>query len=352
MSTSSKVLIGLIIVAVLPLFVLSLLVLTAHREWRGRATAMEAEIQKLRQESERLAEGEDGIRKHESDIFPLIVGRGHVWRGQVQQIDPNQRLVNLALPEGGASQIAKETTLFAFEDGRNAEGNLVSSRYLGEFRVMDIAPDGKLIQLRPVHLNLPVPVVQLPQPIPQLNQSWALYENMPVDTHEAFAGLDDKQLGAMLPAASLAEYRKHGKRAEPGDPQERVVDGNYVRMLRDYDSHFREMDRQWAVLVDATASAQNDVAQLAAAQAEVEKTIASFQTEKQELTQERELMFAERDQVQQYRDALEQRLANGRKEIARLLEQNRQLSEQLAARQRAAAVQIDGRGDVRQASRN
>lgn len=356
MSTSSKVLIGLIIVTALPLFVLSMLVLAAHRNWRGPATQMESEIQQLRLKAEELAEGEDGIRKQQSLIFPITVGRGHVWRAQRQQVNPAAVFADVALPDAGAQQIAKDMTLFAFEDARSPEGNLTSSRYLGEFRVIEVAADGRGARLQPVHPNLPLPVgppnLNWAQRIVQSNENWALYENLPVDNFDAFAGLDDQQLAALVPAATVAEYRKHGKRAEPGDPQERVVNGNFVRMLRDYDSHFREIDRQRAVLVDSIAAAQNDIAQLTAAQAEVEKTIASFQTAKQNLTQERDLMSAERDQVQQYRDSLEARLANGRKEMARLMELNRQLSDQLAARQRAAALQIDQAAGARQAARN
>jgi hypothetical protein len=345
MSTSSKVLIGLIIFASLPLLVLSMLVLGAHRNWRDPATKAEAEVAQLRQKSYETEEGPEGIRAHRNLIFPLTVGRGHVWKAVRQAVNPQAGFIDVALPEGGGTQMSKESAVFAFEDARNAEGALTSSKYLGEFRIVDLAPDGRGARLQPVHPNLPLPIVQS-------NENWALYENMPVDNFDSFAGLDDQQLAAILPAATVADYRKHGKRADANDPPDRVVEGSYVRMLRDYDTHFREVDRQRAVVVDGIAVAQNDIAQMTAAQAEVEKNIASFQTEKANLTKERDLMVAERDQVQQYQQSLEARLANGRKEIARLLELNKQLSEQLATRQRSAAARIDQAIGTRQASRN
>ena len=81
---------------------------------------------------------------------------------------------------------------------------------------------------------------------------------MPQDSHEIFAALSDAEKKALLPADSVAEYLKDGRPAAKDDPKECVVDGKYVRPLRDYDVLFRADQEKRILLTDSTVAATWD----------------------------------------------------------------------------------------------
>ena len=85
-----------------------------------------------------------------------------------------------------------------------------------------------------------------------------MYEVMPVDKHEPFAGMSKQELKELLPANSLAEYEKDGQDWAPGDPVERKKDGKYVRRLRDYEAIFENAHLQRSLFADLYEAAQRD----------------------------------------------------------------------------------------------
>ena len=84
---------------------------------------------------------------------------------------------------------------------------------------------------------------------------WVIYETMPMDRNELFAGMTEDQLKQLLPKQSVAEYLRHGKEATADDDPARKVgldeEGKrlpadqiakatkvlYQRRLRDYASN-------------------------------------------------------------------------------------------------------------------
>ena len=65
---------------------------------------------------------------------------------------------------------------------------------------------------------------------------WSMYETMPVDQLELFAGLSEEQLEKLLPEASVEEYIRQGTPAGPDDDEWHVIgfdaDDNQVRPER------------------------------------------------------------------------------------------------------------------------
>ena len=91
---------------------------------------------------------------------------------------------------------------------------------------------------------------------------WIIYETMPLDRHEIFAGKTDQELQQLLPKKTVNEYIRDGKPSTADDDPVRVVgfDENgkplppgdiskatkkiYERRLRDYAAEFDEMARR------------------------------------------------------------------------------------------------------------
>ena len=132
---------------------------------------------------------------------------------------------------------------------------------------------------------------------------------MPQDSHEIFAALSDAEKKALLPADSVAEYLKDGQPAAKDDPKECVVDGKYVRPLRDYDVLFRADQEKRILLTDSIDAATRDkkLAQeaLALAQKQADactRDIAAAKEELDEVAAQRELVA---DYLAKFQKALE-----------------------------------------------
>jgi hypothetical protein len=232
-----------------------------------------------------IADQQSGELQLRNDVRRALVDRGRVWRNlQLADLGDGQVILNTAswtagciastgavddeedlqavedvpAEEGGAAAAPapqpaslgleadsivyafKETPLGAMEqlmpmlmgdtgldDTESMKPCKVPTFYVGEFRVVGDpnAPGGALTLVPTIPLT-DQQIERLEDP----NQSWALYEIMPVDAHRAFEGLTAEQLASLIqpesmePAeyqALLAEYGRDQGTATDVDPPDR-----------------------------------------------------------------------------------------------------------------------------------
>jgi hypothetical protein len=256
MSTLSKVVLGFVFLAALGLFYMSMRTLRTHQAWKSAAVAHENELAVVKKKTEDLVEGTDdpaqpvpSIAELQAALNEALAGRGRVWRDVTRGlVDPNSGItkVNVALPN--PHQIADQMILYAFAGTDEA-----STRYMGEFKVAFLA--GQEVTLEPTLKATPTDI----QRITTTQGPWTLYEVMPADSHDVFAGKTDQELIAILPRppqrrqnesddefndrvrrheALIQEYVKDGKPPEPNDPPDRV------RVVVKITKNYEELDQQ------------------------------------------------------------------------------------------------------------
>ncbi|MBI2823077.1 MAG: hypothetical protein HYX69_00135 [Planctomycetia bacterium] len=332
MSIWSKVLVALVFVALLPFFYLSSRLLRTNEAWRGEVekwrravfAANEGPPPRLNLDQLALAERDARAALHEA-----VVDRGRVWTpaNPEKAFDASSGEGTVKIDVPSPHRILPKMVLFAFD----------SDGYLGEFQAMaatdttvSLAPDMKMSERQLKRLAASA-------------GNWTLYEVMPIDRHEAFAGLDKEKLAAMLPAASVNEYAKDGQPASADDPPQNVVDGKYQRNLNDYDQLFHELDRQISEVADLSTAAAKDAASIQAALADAKEQVAFHQTEIADLRQELDRSQVEQKLITRKRESLETALAATRADLAATFQENRRLAQQWAAMQNEAARRYDDR---------
>lgn len=341
MNIWNRVLIGLICVASLAFFYLAARTLRTHEYWRSLAQDFSIAIQKTKLENEKIADnaqGEPGIRQIRAELNSILANRGRMWRNCDAQVKVDKAKgtaeVRITIPKSAPGLSDKgKLALYAFEEG-NAKDQ---SRYLGEFVVTGSTDTGAA--LKPTTTLPPAQLERLTTAKP----SWVLYEGMPADNHEAYAGLSEAELKAQLPAATVEEYLKHGKPAAESDAQERIADGKYQRALRDYAGLFHADRNNWTEMLDRFASTKHDKDLIDSAlkgaddQVKVsEKQIAAVQKELEQAKHEQEIVVA-------YCTKLKNEVNAVQAEVAKLFETNRAMAGQLHRLQWDALRRIDQR---------
>lgn len=334
MSIWSKVLVALVLVAILPFFYLSTRLLKTQNVWSGEVekwrkgvtAAVEGPPPRLSLDQLTAAEREQRVALH-----GIVVDRGRVWT----PVNPEKAFSNagegtVKVEAPSPHRILPKTVLFAFDpDG-----------YLGEFQVT--AATDATVSLAP---NMRMSERQLKR-LTASTANWTLYEVMPIDRHEAFAGLDKEKLAALMPGESeesINQYAKDGQPAGPDDPPQNVVDGKYQRQLNDYDQLFHELDRQISQMADLSTAAAKDAASIEAALADAKRQVAFHQTEIADLQQELARSQAEQKLITQKRESLEGALVQTRNDMADTFRKNRALAQEWADLQIRMARQYDER---------
>lgn len=260
-----------------------------------------------------------------------------------------------ATPTPVLGGLKADTIVYVFEDGPpravapGAQGG-PGLQFLGEFTVSQSAGANATLQLtQPFE-----PTDRESRRLSTSRGPWVVYETMPMDRFEIYAGFTEEQLKQLLPKDTVNEYLKHGKEAGvDDDPARRIgVDENnalippgsstaavktlYQRRRRDYAGEFDEAIRQRIAMRADIDAVKRDIEDLTAAE-EVAKKIQTFRTaERQKLTADLAGVTKEREAIEKHLRDVEQLLAKARDLTAQLLEHNRQLAAQLAAKQRAA----------------
>jgi hypothetical protein len=256
----------------------------------------------------------------------------------------------------------------------------VPGAYLGEFKVTAVADT--TVTLAP---NLPLDPRQIAD-IQARGTTWVLYELMPLDAHELFAGLSDEQLQTMFPQAQLglpaerytallSELRRDQQPADPDDPPERVwlkvkfvrahkmddvefnagdevvLDGEtaaklidsgvaervepiFVRGLRDYAYFYREVWNRFVELEDIMAVVARDMQTLGDSLAKVQKQIAEQTEIRDKLQADKQGFEVELRVVNQLLGTLEQQQSELRAALSEIYRTNNRLAAELAEIQR------------------
>ncbi len=346
MSIWNKILVGLIAVASLGFFYLAARTLKTHTYWSGKAAAAEARIEQLKAANKQLMDGgplELGIRQLRVDLYKLLVDRRRAWfncPARVTRLDraDGTAEITVTIDKASPDRIAQKNVFYAFDDTPVQQ----KGRYLGEFVVTSVAD--KQVALAPaVKLNS-----REINNLATAKGTWTLYEVMPQDSHDIFAdpmfaGLSDAEKKAILPADSVAQYLKDGQPAAKDDPKQSVVEGKYVRPLRDYDVLFRADQEKEILLTDAIDAAGRDKKlvqeALALAQTQVDACTRDIAAAKDELAG----MTAQRKLVADYLAKFQKALDEVRAAMKKTLQDNQAKAGQIAKLQLEAAERIDRR---------
>jgi hypothetical protein len=273
-----------------------------------------------------------------------------VWRNVAPAgFDAQTGGLGVTIPSPVPAGLSPETVVCLFEQGPAkppaADGTPQGAQYLGEFRVSAAA--AQEATLMPV---LPLDDFERAR-LTASRGPWIVYERMPADRHEVFAGLSEEALKQKLPPQSVEDYLRHGKEAGPDDPEERKVgldaDGNrlppdeldkaakvvYQRRLRDYSTEFDELTRRRLVVSADIAAVTKDIERLVAANESAKKLQDFRQDEIQRLTTDLAGIRKERQAIEQHLAQVEQQLTRTRQLLAATLKRNSELANELVARQ-------------------
>jgi len=193
------------------------LVLKTHAAWRKPFETHKIAIAKQEVELNKLLHGdliavqqaEESIRSARAKLNDEVLDRGRVWREctPLAAVDPvtfKVRTVPASQPQGQASDpngIAERMLLYVFAEKESKDGWKVPGHYLGEYAVTE-AGDAEVT----ITSLLPLDPDQI-QRIQQGGATWALYEVMPVDSHEVFAEMDETERRLVgMSKDDLAEY--------------------------------------------------------------------------------------------------------------------------------------------------
>lgn len=301
------------------------------------------------------------IEQLEHELHLVTRLRGQVWRNvmpgafdpqtgtlEVTIVPPQPAPVEEGQPAPPAPApvgVAANRILFLFEQGPVSPNDPTEgAQYLGEFRVVESAgPEATLASVNELD-------EYEQQRLANSRGPWAMYETMPVDQIELFAGLTEEQLNQLLPEASVEEYIRQGSPAGPDDDEWHVVgfdaDGNqlgpndldqavkrtYQRRLRDYVTEFSALNRRRVLLLANIAAVTLDNQRLQSALASAKKLEAFRTDEIRKLEIDLAGVKKERSIIEQHLATVEQQLANARQLLDRAIAENRRLADELARR--------------------
>jgi hypothetical protein len=206
----------LLFIALIPFGVYAAMTMKTRLAWIGLHDKLEADVERVTREVDLATYGDpadveansDAVVDLRGNVGRVILDRGRVWRGVTATPAGNGFVIATAPPQDPAlppvavvkHNIEPKTVLFAFKEGQTADGIPVPLYYLGEFRVTNVAETS--VTVEPVIPQTPEQqaVSRDPSPIPPATQAtWVLYEVMPVDGHEWFAGKTEEEIRALIP---------------------------------------------------------------------------------------------------------------------------------------------------------
>jgi hypothetical protein len=288
----------------------------------------------------------------------LARARGRVWRDAVPgPFDQPKGRLAIVVPNPKPHGLAVGAIVYAFEQGLpNPAAPDKGSQYIGEFKVVEANEAGVFVE--PVQRLDGFTGKRLLASLQQ-KKLWSLYELIPADSHELFAGMTEEQLKALLPAGTVNEYLRQGTPAQPDDDdyhragfdeagqqlgpddKAKAVTWRYDRPLRDYSYLFPELQRERVLMLADIAGLKEDIAALVAAleSANELKTyrtaeIADLKEDQQHM--ERDLAF-----IKKLLATINSQVANAQGQVDALLKQNAEKAQQLITEQLAALQAID-----------
>ncbi len=284
--------------------------------------------------------------------------RGPVWRNVTKVgVDQQSLAARVTIEKPTPAGIVPNTVVYMFEEGEPALPDATrGAQYLGEFRVTEAA--GQTATLSPAMEMNETQQKRL------LNSRgpWVIYQIMPPDRYEVFAGLTEEQLKQKLPETSVQEYIHHGqvsvsdddplRKVDVDDEGKRLVpdaDGKlpaaaktiYTRRLRDYALEFRKLAEQRAAMLTDKAGLELDNQRLAEAQDSAERLTTARQTEIAKLKNDLGGIAKDRQAIDKLLTMVQQQVDKIRTLLDQTLRENSQLVRKLAAGQAAMTKSID-----------
>jgi hypothetical protein len=377
MSILTKVLIGLVVVAVFPLFYFTAAALKVQHSWRNTvddyfqavAAQEKANFEKLhgdekarlvKYDPSRPAVGSPGLLQLQTARDNLKHGRGRLWYARrdaslidtntgtlkVQILDENVESQNrLPLKEHG---IKDKSFVYLFQLAHNQMapgGNpAADDRYIGEFIVSGLSvdantglPSDHLLPLRPA---LPLTTAEWDE-IKQGSGDWIIYEHMPIDDHHLFSGLDEQQIRDRLPDSVENEYvfdNKPPSDAVLADPKlaAMIVEDKdtgakkFLRPLRDYQQAYRQVAVRLAEINDRLVILKKEKEYADAAKVQAEALIASLDARKAKLEADKAVVEAELAVTKAHAEKLQAAVAQVQQELQARLAENRRLGEAIS----------------------
>lgn len=274
--------------------------------------------------------------------------RGPVWWNVMpaSAINPQTGEFSIAVEQPVPAGFPLDTVVYVFEQGPaqlpTTDGRPQGAQYLGEFRITKAA--GQQATLVPVQ---PMDNFER-QRLAASRGPWTVYQTMPADRHEIFAGMNEQELRQKIPSQSVDEYLRHGQEATPTDPEERQVgfdaDGNrlppeqlasavkrvYQRRLRDYTTELDELSRRRVAMEVDIEALKKDIERLTAALASAKKLQSFREDQIKKLQTDLSGVAKERQAIEAHLAQVNQQLERVRELLADALKRNRELVDRLA----------------------
>jgi hypothetical protein len=223
---------------------------------------------------------------------------------------------------------ASSFVVYVFEEKNAKDGG----RYLGEFKVNRVDAESNTVTLEPSHPmnenradeNAAFLALLKDSADETKANTWALYDVMPVDSHDAFAGITDWD--GLVPADVQNEYKRDGSDAQADDPAAMLVEEGgtkkFRRTLRDYAIMFREYGRLYTLFRDQLDGYTRDNALVEKAVDDQEKNeIAFFDKQIEEANAEKKRATDEKNAADAHLAAVEKERDRVQGEAAKYLEQ-------------------------------
>lgn len=314
-SITHVVLVVLLFLTSIAFVILASASLKTKSVWQAQFVDLKEQLDAEINETNRMLYGDTTMVQQDDKTLPGLKGdlerelldRGRVWRGaRPEEIRQGEIVVNMQAfgdakclregqDEGGDLEpqedpeaqaparqhgITEDMTLFIFQEagladlGQGPRGEarlaaLLPDRellpvdeqgvcrlpvyYLGVFRVTTVA--GDIVSLAPTQ---PLDAAQIERIQAGGGSTWTLYDIMPIDRHDIFAGLDAEQLQAVFDqetmglnneqyGALIEEFVRDSKEAREADPEERTW--RPVKFVQEY-----------KIKVDAEAAGEDEMA--------------------------------------------------------------------------------------------
>ncbi len=314
-----------------------------QRNWSIRAEQYAKKFKDMQDDDKIIEQGgnvggefKPGIEQVRAELYKLTVDRQRVWYKCMPEVNIKRPAgtvtIKVTVDQPHPSGIANKSILYAFEDVSPPQG-----RYLGVFKVTAVAD--KQITLEPAFKLNPDDLKKLAE----AKKPWNLYDSLPHDSHGILDQLGQQDKKAMLPADSLEEYIEDGRAAPQGSPAADIVDGKYVRPLRDYGYLFKTYRLQITELVDRLEAVVRDKQLVEDALADAKLQVQYW---RQQGTVAKTLlaeMARQRDAVQAHLDNLQKKFAEAKAAAANLTKNNKAMAGQIAKSQLDATRRIDER---------
>ncbi|MEY4180284.1 MAG: hypothetical protein RLY70_3858 [Planctomycetota bacterium] len=208
----------------LPVATYMAIALKTRTEWSKLGEGLEKQVVAKEKEAFALREGNPEVaspepltflRGAQGEVFRILINRGRVWRGcslanvNVQASTLKFTTVPPQPGDPGPPGLEVKNVVYLFKEVNvqsvfSEEPRYAPAVYVGEFQVTEVADLD--VTISP---TLPLDAQQASHLAPGGDVRWTIHEKMPTDNPEAFAGLDEPKLRALLPNVMQIEPARY-----------------------------------------------------------------------------------------------------------------------------------------------